>query len=88
MNRLIKANEDKEPMHLSFLPEACSSSRGNSVHNEMHRTNDDCEGDPTPQEAQGVDQRMEAQPFKTLAFIHRHYVALEDKISYEMPPDQ
>jgi hypothetical protein len=72
MDRLIKANKDKEPMHLSFLPEACSSSGGNSVHNEMRGSNDDCEEDPTPQEAQGVDQRMEAQPFKTLAFVHGH----------------
>lgn len=77
MDRLIKANKDKEPMHLSFLPKSCSSSRGNSVHNEMRRTNDDCEEDPTPHKTQGVDQRMETQPLKALAFVCSHCVALE-----------
>lgn len=77
MDRLIEANEDKEPMHLSFLPEACSSPGGHSVHNEMHRTNDDCEENPTPHKTQGVDQCMEAQPLEALAFIRGHCVALE-----------
>ena len=77
MDRLIKANEDKEPMHLSFLPEACSSQGGNSVHNEMCRSNDDCKEDPTPHKAQGVDQRMEAQPLEALAFVQGHGVTLK-----------
>jgi hypothetical protein len=88
MDRLIKANEDKEPMHLSFLPEIFSSPGGNSVHNEMRHTNDDCKRDPTPHKTQAVDQYMETQPLEALAFVHRHYVALEDKVCHEMHPDQ